>query len=439
MTTTLTGPVAARSTATGDFAVAGPPDKFVLTLLIEAMIAALVEAVCYQSALEAQATPDRLYGFDVVKPMLFYIAYAMQLVLALSAGALAMMSLNFKTIDRTYPMRFWFMITAALLMTARSYTLADLHSIKLVDATGPGPFLFFVVAFIGANRNNWPILQKVFAIEAFLMAGLVLFGISKLHVFTRMEAVMVLNSYLNILLWPAAWIALQPLTQSSLFRYLRFGPMLVYSLGSIFVQTRLNFVMILFFLFIYAYVQRRRGRPQAMGWIIWGALVLWVALFTFIFLRDSSAFQKLDHVAGAFYSRLDEDSRTGQLYAFARDVHPGELLLGRGSFAIWNWSGTWWNGGTDLGYLSLLFFGGVPLFLGYVATQVLPSFRLFADDIEDWQFAAAGVAFMFTIRMFSSSYPGENVESYVLLLCTGACICRKPGVQSFVRRPNYRK
>jgi len=205
-------------------------------------------------------------------------------------------------------------------------------------------------------------------------------------------------------------------------RRLRFGPILIYAVGSVLVQTRLNFVMIFALLLVHAYIQRRRGVSQLASWIVWGSLALWLCLFTAIFLRDTHAFEKFDGAAEAFYSRLDEDTRTGQLYSFFQDVQLHELLLGRGSFATWKWGSLLWKGGTDVGYLSLLLYGGLPLLIAYVGAQVAPSLKLFRRDMEDWQLPAAGVVFLFAIRMFSSSYPGENLESYALLVCTGACI-----------------
>lgn len=404
------------------------PSRFLLGLLTLGMIAAFIEVASFQSSLEAQEVANPGFSaVEIIKTPLFYRAYAVQLVCGLFAGMLGIIALNFRTIDRTYLMRFWFLIGAALLMTARGYTVADLLSMRLADSTGPIPFFLFVLVFVGANRNNWRALSKVFTVEAVILSCFVLFGIFKLRTFSRDESVIMLANFLNILLWPAAFVALSSYEGSPFLCRFRFLPILIYALGSVFTQTRLNFVMLLTLLFLYAYVQRKRGVPQSASWILWTFAIIWVCLFTAIFLRDSSAFQHLNDVAGAFYSRLDEDTRTGQLTAFALDVRPSELLLGRGSFATWKWGSMLWKGGTDVGYLSLLLYGGLPLLVAYIGAQVVPSLRLFRRHIEDWQVPAAAVVFMFAVRMFSSSYPGENLESYVLLLCTGACIaCSAP-------------
>src|SRR5207302_3806773 len=103
----------------------------------------------------------------------------------------------------------------------------------------------------------------------------------------------------------------------SFARRLRFGPIMIYALGSFFTQTRLNFVLIFVFLAINAYIQYRRGAPQAAAWI-WGLmLAVWVSLFSAVFLKDTRPFEQTEGVADAFYSRLDDDSRSGQLVYFA--------------------------------------------------------------------------------------------------------------------------
>ncbi|MBV8706147.1 MAG: hypothetical protein JO182_18835 [Acidobacteriaceae bacterium] len=431
MTTSQPHPAISRVEAIKSLQLSLAPNRFALALLIVSIATALVQVISYQSSLKAQAGSNpNFFLVEVQKTPLYYTAYAIQLALAFSAGLIAIISTNFRTIDRTYLIRFWFLIAAALLMAAKGYTVADLYSSKLVDSTGPVPFLFFVLVFIGANKNNWRVLEKVIAIESVLLCCLVAIGLFNLHTFTRYEAVITITGYLNILFWPAAWIVLKPYPQNSWFRHLRFGPMLVYVVGSTFVQTRLNFVMIFALMIVYAYTQRKRRVPQAMTWLLWAFLAVWVCLFVATFLRDSKGYEIFNNIARSFYSRLDEDTRTGQVRSFAQSVRVEELLLGRGSFAKWDWDGLLWKGGTDIGYLTLLFYGGLPLLIGYIAVQVIPSLYLFSNDIEDWQIASAGVVLLFAIRMFSSSYPGENPESYCLLLCTGACIYRSPWPRS---------
>jgi hypothetical protein len=259
---------------------------------------------------------------------------------------------------------------------------------------------------------------------AVLFSALSLLGMAGLQIFTRQEAAVSLQSTLNALYWPASWIALKHYPQPSLAWRLRFIPVFIYSLGSLFTQTRLNFVMLFALFAAYAYLQRRRKAPQAATWIMGLALVVWVGFSTAVLLRDTRAFERIESVAEAFSSRLDEDTRTGQLESFFDDVQPHELLVGRGSFAVWNWGGVPWAGGTDVGYLTLLLYGGVPLLLTYAATHLTPSLTVLRNNPADWQLTAAGVVLLWSIRMFSSEYPGEALGYYPVLFCVGACLSR---------------
>jgi hypothetical protein len=242
-----------------------------------------------------------------------------------------------------------------------------------------------------------------------------------LHTFTRGEAAVTLGTTLNILYWPASWIVLNHYPEPSLGRRLRFIPILIYSLGSLFTQTRLNFVMIFSLLAVYTFLQRKRRMPQAPVWIIGLTLALWAGLFTSVFLRNTRGFERIESVAAAFHSRFDADTRSGQLISFAENVAPHELLLGKGSFGTWNWDGMLW-GGADVGYLSLLFYGGVPLLLTYVAMHLLPCFRVLRRHPTDLQLTAAGLVLLWCVIMFSSAYPGMDLGDYTILFCVGACI-----------------
>jgi len=103
-----------------------------------------------------------------------------------------------------------------------------------------------------------------------------------------------------------------------------------------------------------------------------------------------------------------------------------ELLLGRGSRATWWWRIEEYAGGTDVGYLTLLFYGGVPLLLTYIATHVTPGLTAFRMNVASWQLAAAAVVLLWGLRMFSSNYPGLTLDYYPVLFFVGACISREP-------------
>ena len=416
--------------------------RLVLTLVLLGMVASLVVCISYEQAIKYQQKPDELIPSNLVQSQLYYVARTIEITLLVLAGLVALLSTDWQAIERGYLLRFVLLLSAALLMTTRGYSFSELLSTKLADWSGPLPFFISVLAFIGARRRNWTLLGPIMVILAVLFSALTLVGMASLRTFTRQEGLANLSLILDVLYWPASWIALKDYPQHSLARRLRFGPIVVYGGGSLFTQTRLNFVMLFALLVVYAYLQHRRKIPQAAAWIFGLVLVLWMLLFTNVFLKGTRAFQKVETVAAAFSSRLTEDTRTGQVLSFAQSVEPYELVLGRGSLASWNWGGVAYRGGTDIGYLTMLFYGGVPLLVTYVATHLKPCLTVLRENRTNWQLTAAGVVLLWGIRLLSSGYPSAGVDCYPILFCVGACISREPSQQarsSQLRGKPYRR
>lgn len=401
-------------------------DRFVLTLVALGMLASLLAFISYQQALKYQLKPDEFYGSsDIVKSQLYYVAHATQIILLISAGLVTALFTDWQAIERGYGLQFSLFVCAVLLMTVRGYSFGEMLSTKITDGWGPVPFFMSLLVFIGARRSYWALLRKAMVALAVFFSAWTLQGVAGLQTFTRQEGVANLGGILNVLYWPASWLVLQEYPQNSISRRLRFVPIAIYGLGSLFTQTRLLFVMLIALFVVYAYVQHRRKIPQATFWIGGIVLAVWAGLFTNVFLKDTRAFQKFESVTDAFSSRLTEDTRTGQVVSFARDVQLHELVLGRGSLATWNWGGLEWHGGTDIGFLTLLFFGGIPLLITYAATHLKPCLTIFRRNQSSWRLANAGVVLLWGIHLFSSGYPHAGIPYYPVLFCVGAIISRE--------------
>jgi hypothetical protein len=401
-------------------------ERLVRVLTALGIIASLIAFLSYQEALKSQLKPDELNSPNIVKSQLYYAAYATQLILLISAGLLAFFSTDPRSLERKYRLYFALFVGAALLMTVRGYSLSGLASTRLADSRGPFPYLISVLVFIGANRRNWRFLDRAMVLLVILLCTLLVLGMAGLQRFSRQEGVASFAGLLNAMYWPASWVVLKDYPPQSVGRRLRFVPLVIYGVGSLFTQTRLNFVMLFALLVLYAYLQKKRRVPQGAGWMIALGLGVWVSLFVAVFLKDTRPFEQVRGVADAFYGRLDQDSRTGQIRRFFEDVQPRELLLGRGALATWAWPGMdlEWTGGTDVGYLTVLFYGGLPLLITYIAVILKPSFRVFARSDPGLQHAAACIVLLWGLRMFSSTYPGTTIDAYPVLFFVGACISK---------------
>jgi hypothetical protein len=414
----------------GQLAAARPNvgDRFILLLTTAGIVAAVVAYISYDLAARAQLRPDELYSADVVKTPLYYATYAAQIILLASAGLLALLTTNLRNIERGFVVKFALFIGAAFLMAARGFSTSEVLSTKLVDGSGPFPLILSVLIFVGAKRANWVVLEKIMFGLAIFFCGVALFRMTGLQTFTRQEGVANLGNILNALYWPAAWVALRAYPRDSFGNRVKLIPLFVYGLGSLFTQTRLNVLMVFALFAVYAIVQRKRRAPQAGLWIGLSMLVIWTTLFTATFLRGSRVLDRVQDVTNAFAERLDEDTRTEQLTAFFSTVAPSELVLGRGSMATWDWDGYDWRGGTDVGYLTLLLFGGLPLLVTYFLIHLKPCISTIFKkswEIADWRLVGAGVGVLWAFRMFSSSYASTAIDYYCILFCVGAAISRE--------------
>jgi hypothetical protein len=198
---------------------------------------------------------------------------------------------------------------------------------------------------------------------------------------------------------------------------------LAYAAGSILVQTRLNLLMLGLLVLADAWVSARRtGRPVAR--VVEFAAVAAAAIGLASWLAEGTRLARLFELSFlGLAERIGEDSRTGQLAAFFSDVPATDLLLGRGARATWNWPGMSprWAGGTDVGYLSLLFFGGVPLLAAWCAVHLGPPLRVLRSGDDGARLACAAIVLLWGARMLSSSFPSLALDYEVVLLCVGAC------------------
>src|SRR5260370_21106142 len=167
-------------------------DRIVLALTAFGMIASLVMFFTLRDAEKSQVTGDQLLSTNMVKSQLYYVAHATQLILLLSAGLVALLSTDWRTIERGYSFRLALLFGAALLMALRGYSFSELASTKIVDTGGPFPFFMSVLVFVGARRSNWVVLGKAIEIMALVFSALVLLRVAGLSPFPRQEGVVTL-------------------------------------------------------------------------------------------------------------------------------------------------------------------------------------------------------------------------------------------------------
>lgn len=391
-----------------------------VALLVLGLAASLVALVVLQEASRAQSVPELGFAVQTVRPPLYYAAHGVEILCLLAAAVTAFLFVDLRQLGAWSIGRLGLLAAAAILMAARGYSSDDLASSRIFDGTGPVVFIIVVLALATVPQANWHVLGRLLTAAAILLSLLTVATIPTITSASRLEAVLALAPFLNALFWPACWLILVDAPRAAL----RSIPMAIYAAGSFLSQTRLNFVMLAAFALLALWMFARRGRPVGPALVALVVLGVWTALFALVALPGSSLHVRAAEVWEAFDARLTEDTRTGQFVYFFQDVEPHELAFGRGSLATWNWNGYPWTGGTDLGYLTLLFYGGVPLLVAFVLTHVGPSFSTLFASTNPMRQACAAVVALFCVRMFSSSYPGLTLEYYLVLICLGPCLAR---------------
>jgi hypothetical protein len=355
-------------------------------------------------------------GRDYRKGSIYYASYGTEIVFMLLSGFTAIASTLRRTDLSNLRISYGALAASAVLMSYQGYTNADVFSVKIAAMTGPLPLVISALVFVSADATNWRAIARLLRVGAGVLSLCVLVNIAYLQSASRTEALTQLLFYLNALYWPAVWLFLED-TSIGIRRIPCLLPLIVYGVGGIVVQTRLCFIMIACALILRAY---RHGTGRAVAMMFVGASCV-------VMLLTSSGLNSTGKISTAWEGlseRSLEDTRTGQLEQFFDDVGLKELVVGRGSFATWTWNGVAWDGGTDVGYLSLALFGGVPLLLSYVMFHFSPIIWRANRRRKGFSSSCDLIVVLWAVRMFSSSYPSLSMEYYYLLLCIGGCFAR---------------
>jgi O-antigen ligase len=110
---------------------------------------------------------------------------------------------------------------------------------------------------------------------------------------------------------------------------------------------------------------------------------------------------------------------------FFRDVHLYELLYGRGPKGSWYWPIIRdYYQYFDNGYLWMLFMGGVPLLLGYLALVIRPATRLTRARLASGDAASVFMMLFWALALTGLStftLPSVAFTSFFISLLAGRC------------------
>jgi hypothetical protein len=367
----------------------------------------------------ANAGADR-WNKIIQMPLAYYVCHAGQILFLTLTGLLAFLRYR----NNRYKMWFCLYVIVGLEITVRTFSLADWLSPRVVHPTGVYGCVISLVIFIGADRRNWRIIAPLFDLAAAFFSIVVLYGLTQTVGLGRWEACNKMGTASNCLFFPAAWLVLTSLDRSRMVRWICWIPLVVFALAATIMQKRIDFVMMAFIMMFYSVLKYRSHPAQefldrAVRLAAGGLAVGIIAMGIWHFAPRSELLQ--NSVQG-FKARLGDDTRSDQLVSFFADVQPSELVFGRGACATWRWYGRDYTAPPDVGYLGLLFFGGLPLLITYVPLHIGPIWVALRRKNVDLRSACAFVALLWAIRMFSSTAIEISVMYIPVLLCVGGAM-----------------
>jgi hypothetical protein len=387
-------------------------------LVFTGLVMSFVATMITNEAIRAVAAKGLLYTEMVDKPRIYYPFHAGQLVAMCGAGILALVALR-KDVLKVGIYQFAVLLVVGLYIALQGYGFSDLLSTRIINPRGPMQCWISIVAFAGVFYGNWRIINRGLYLVAILLVLYCGYLMLTLGTVNRTIAMNNLTTPLNPLYWVGIYICFT-LDGSWVVNTLKWVPLGVYTVGAIVTQTRLDLLMVLFGFVAYLFLRAKDSHDITKP--IATVLLVSICVGGLLLALDGTSLQSiLDYYSSALANRLTQDSRSGQLLAFFADVPIQSLIWGRGAEATWNWDGQLWKGGTDVGYLSVLFFGGVPMLVGLYLFLIRPALCNLLEGAVRTDLIAPVIVVLFAIRMFSSEFPSLDIEYYPILLAAGRC------------------
>jgi len=279
--------------------------------------------------------------------------------------------------------------------------------------------LVFVIA--GVDRAIWNYIDPVIRLLAYLSAALALRALmfSEYRYYRGYSKYIM---YTMLLVWLGGW-ALLTATRLRGRRLLgRVALFLVMVFMAICCQSR-SWIILCCLLGVLFVLLRSRDQGSALSGIrtliIGGAAAAAAAALVYAAIPHT-----LSNSVNGVVARIHEDTRTGQYRQFFSVVPVTDLLLGKGPKGTWYWKDLGEYQFFDNGYLWMLFVGGIPTLVCYVAIVVWPAMRSFYYQPRGADAAAMYLVLLWALALTGLStftLPSVGITSYLVSLWAGRC------------------
>jgi hypothetical protein len=305
----------------------------------------------------------------------------------------------------------------SLLLAARNLPLQDFLTSAVYSPLAPGCAIASCWLFASADRDSWRTLVRIVSYGSVGISLITLFEVAQLRSVSRGEAYSRLYTYSSVLEITAivafGWFAGTRRT------WLGIIPVVALIAATVAMQTRLMVVELVSLLFFYRlFLQRKLSANAVVGLCLGGLLMLgvvYVAWYTPATLRSV-----VPASASSFWDRATQDTRSAQFVNFFQKVPPSTFFLGVGIPRQGEFNGLG-EKGIDVGYVNILFIGGVPALVLFFVIHLLPAVRCLAPRFDTLDAASLASVMTYGVRLFSSTVPGVTPGYLILMLLIGRC------------------
>jgi len=320
-------------------------------------------------------------------------------------------------LGRHYQLLLWASFVYSLVLVARNLQPRDFLTSAVYSSLAPGCALASCLLFASADRNGWRALIRIVAFGSVVVALIALFEMTQMRSSSRAEAFWRLDTYAKILEVTAivgfGWFA------KARKAWIGAIPLAVLIAATVAMQTRLMVVeLVSLFGFYRLFSQRKISTPAVIAMYLAGIMVL--GAFYLDVYSPTTLRSIVPASAASFWDRSTEDTRSGQLVDFFRKVPPSTFLLGIGIPRQGEYNGQG-SEGIDLGYVNILYLGGVPALILFFVIHLLPVVRCIGCKFDAVDAACLASVMTYGVRLFSSTVPGFSPAYFILLLLIGRC------------------
>jgi|ERR1017187_5517028 hypothetical protein len=335
---------------------------------------------------------------------------------AILCSALASVVMFGRRLPRRYMLLWLAFLALSVCLAIRGLEWQDLRSPAIYSSMAPVFVLASGVLFIGADRRSWTLFRRVAITIVFAVSILAMLQVIQLVSTNRGEAYGRISVFAGILEVGCLLPLGTSVERKPLIRLLAWLPLGALLMCTIAMQARLMVIEV-FSLFIAITLLRARASGSLNAVVRNGLVASFVIGACVVFIYSGLNLMVAESV-DAFWDRRDADTRTTQAQNFFQRIEPQDLITGIGIPRPGEYNGQG-ERGIDLGFINILFIGGLPALCLFVPLHIYPAIKCSKLKLSPQDAPVVAAILTYGIRLFSSTVPNLEPHYIILLIFMG--------------------